>query len=353
MKLLFFCLISLLLFSCSSSDRTGQIESLEVLQNATSSQYAKGQEAYWKIDIYTADKTEPEGSKRFLNSLKDLLDGADSLCDPLMSELNAIRRKIVNQKGAKMRQASRPISLEYSSKFTLNKNVIPNEDDIAEIIKKIEAYRNELCRIVVESYPPRTYGKASKFVKPKLAKFENETQKGKAIDAALKTSTIFPDDIYYVKEIMSILTKQEKVWTAMLTNDENWINLSMSILSVQNLILSARSKAFGKVENRFGSCADFLSTDVLPIIVGSSNALPNDTVRFQVFLAAHNQFLEQNVLISKGGRFIKLEDGKGIVEVIVPESGEIEITGEIKRPRKSGGYWSTPWSHKINVSKEN
>lgn len=353
MKLLLFCLISILLFSCASPDRTGQIETLKVLQTAVQFEFANGEQRLGTMKDILADKSRPEGMTSRMGNMLSAMENIDSISSYLMQKMNGLRSQVLNQKATNKERPNRPIELEYSPNLTFHKRSLPEEKEIKTIMKEIEKYRNELCRIIVKSNVPRT-GKSEKhFSTPKLSKFENEEQKTKSIDYALKKSDMYDEDLYGVRQIMLILSKQNETWQAMLTNNENWVDFSMSILSIQNLILQARTRAFYTIQMRYTNCREYYFTEMKPIIVGSSNALPNDTVQFQVYLGAYDEYTERDYTVAKGATVKKTDDGKGLIETVVPASGEIEVKGDIIYQLKNGDIRKYPWSHNIRVIKEN
>lgn len=353
MKTLLISTLSLLLFSCSSPDNKGQIESLKVLQTCTIAEFHHGSEKLNTIEYRVNDRSQPD-AKRLITKYEILLNSMkaiDSLSAPLMNKLNSIRGSIVKSKLEKEWNPSQPATIEYTLESEYIKSALPTDDEIGEIITSIEAYRNELCRIIIEKIYFELFGETRVFVAPEIALFKNEKQKIKLIDTQLQRSEIYEDDMNGLKMIMDILTKKDKTWRSMLANDENWIDQSMSLLSIQELILWARTIAFSNLQYRISFCGESTFTKVVPIIIGSSNALPNDTVQFQVFLGGYNEYSEPEIKMSKGGRFLKNENGKCFIETVVPTSGEIEVNGELLYSLKNGSRRHIPWSHKINVIK--
>lgn len=357
MKTLLTSIICLLLISCSSTDNKGQVQSLSVLQYCTLGEFAFGEGKRSRLEAALEDRSSSEAYQGRMNELLSLIQSIDSLSYPLMSELNTLRTNIVEYESSQENSGERdhkpnyPVSMDYSSNMILTSSALPGKEDVKRIIREIELYRNYLCTIIVETYPNLFDGSDPQFVIPNISTFKNDLEKKKIIELELKKSQIADDDKIVVSTIMNILTKSDDDWEAMIMNYQNWVNYSMSLLSIQNIILQARSEAFSWVIYNMGCVADYNFTNFSPIIIGSSKALPNETVQFEVFSGAYNAYANPDVNIFNGGRLIKTEFGKAYIETVVPESGDVEIKGEIIYVSKSGERRATKWTHKIQVIK--
>lgn len=344
------------MISCSNEEDKGQIESLKVIQHCTLGEYFFGNERMYVLESIVSDKSASDRYHQRINELLSLMKQIDSLSYPLVSEMNLIRLNVVKQESSKVINEAKPnfpVFIDYDSDINFSSNGLPSDEDITRIIEEIESYRNELCTVIIESYQGLVDGVSPVFVAPKKVKFKNDIDKSKLITSALKKSRISIEDQNVVLEVMTLLTKQDDDWRVMITSDQNWIDISMSLLSIQNILLRSRSIAMSWVASKRGCNADYNFTNFSPIVIGTSNAFPNDTVQIQVFSGAYNAYVNPQVNIFEGGTLIKTQDGKGFIQTVIPETGEIEIRGEIIYINKSGKARATNWSHKIQVLEEN
>lgn len=351
MKFLSICFTSLLLIACSSPVDLGKIESLKVLESSALGSCAQGDEQLGRVKDLLTDKFDSELYLKRVKALNENMVNADSLSISLMNDLNSLRSEIIKQKSSDLDRPNKPCKLEYSKKVKLNTKALPSRKSITRIIKEIEVYRNELCEILVESRKVGLNQEPYEFNTPKLKEFNTDEQKTKSILASLENSRINEEDLNDIISIMECLTKSEDTWEAMLSNKENWVDLSMGILSAQHQILEARRIALRRMWVRIGCCDDFNFSKVSTVVHGATNALPNDTVRFNVYLAAYNEYQDPKVeiVLSGNGRYLGNENGQCLVETVVPVSGKIEVTGKLIRTMKNGVKTYHPWSHTIDV----
>ena len=354
MKLLTICFTSILLFSCSSTDNTGRIESLKVLESYVLDKYSQTAQELFEIYYTYRDKSNPEPFAKKVAFLYEEMAAVDSLDLLINNKLNALRGMIIHQEISYSNESERPNLLEYSSTTRLDDSAVPSEKQVSLIIKDIEAYRDKLCTSVVESYLTDTNTEPYSFSPFKIDNFKNDKQKVKLIRKGLEKSTICEDDMHAITSIMELLTERKSTWEAMLTSDDDWINLSMGILSIQQKIISAECIALRKMNNRISNCASFNISKFTPIVQGSTVALPGDTVTFEVLLAGHDEYADYQANVSNGARLVRYENGKAIFEAIIPDSGELNLTGGISVLLKNGDYTNPmKWSHSIYVVNEN
>jgi hypothetical protein len=351
MKPLTICPALLLLFACSYPDNSGRIESLKVLESCTLGKCIEGDQQLTDMLDYTKDKSSPTGLNHRVNQLYNSMKQADSASVWLVSELNSLRSGIIRKPHSKVEHLNTPISLEYSSKVELDSDALPSKDRMDRIIEEIEIYRDEICKILIESQLVSSPKEPYYFRIKSVASFSSKEGKTRKLQEALSNSRICEDDMYGVLQIMEILTEKKSTWESMLSSNDNWIDLSMALLSIQQKILKARWMVFTYINMRIGCRAGYNFTRISPIVSGTTNAQPNDTIRFNVYLAAYNEYRDplSEVQMVQGGTFIKTEKGKSVIEVVVPQSGEIEVKGKLVNTLKNGLKRYHPWSHKIKV----
>jgi hypothetical protein len=351
MKTILLCVLPLLFLSCSELDNTARIESLKVIESFARSESFRGQEKLLDMELMSLDVTEPDKIQSKVIMLENHMNQADSLSVKLIDHIDKLRKKALGKSVSGSEEKNVPDELDYSPNQTLSRNAFLSEEEAKNLINDIEEYRNLLCEKITTSQLFSELMKEPYYFKtPQISKFNTEEEKHRLIKNELKKSNINQEDLNCIFEIMNILTKKRTTWMALLSNEQDWIDYSMSLLTIQQQILEARWRALKNMSVRISYCATFEFTDVEPVVNAPSLGFSGDTIQFEVFLAAYHRLKEQEASLENNGEFLKFENGKAHFEVVLPESsGELELNGELTNLTKSGRRIPRSWAHTIQV----
>jgi len=350
MKFLLLCLPFLVFLSCSEPDNTGRIEALKALESFARSESFRGSENLYNMEMMCMKVSEPDRSHSKMITLGNHLFQADSLSIELIDRLNKLRKIALGKPTKESERKNVPDEIDYSLTTELSADAFLNEDEVDRLIKDIEKYRDLLCEKVATSQ--LSSGKTREpyyFQTPKILSFTSEKEKHRLIKEELKKSKINIEDVVTIFHIIDVLTKKKSTWKALLSTEQDWIDYSMSLLIIQQHIMEARWRAFATINSRIAHCATFEFTNIEPVVDGPSIGFVGDTIQFEVFLAAYHRLKEQEASIENNGKLLKFENGKALFEVVLPESGELELNGALTNLTKSGKRYPRTWSHTIKV----
>ncbi|WP_341904095.1 hypothetical protein [Fluviicola taffensis] len=348
------------LFSCQSDIDPGEIYALEVLQGNTNQQFGYGEEKLSDIREMSEDRSNGEVQivymdlYRFLIKIDSLSGNYVSIIEKMKmdmftsfhEELSFAKEESIIQYDYKKEKSSRPVNYVLSNVKSRGGSDILNPKNRDLLITSIRRFRRELCEIIEKSacIDDRLYF----FKDPTINDFKDKKDFDRQFDEKTKESNIAPDDIEAVRKIYFLLSKTDKQWESILTEEDSWVDVMGVLLSVENSILEARLLAFYQMRGRVGCGGSYSFSKILPLVNVPNAAVAGDTVQLEVLMAAFNEYKTPDITVS-GGRVGKIKDGKGYISIVVPNSKELEVKGTITINNKSGIPTTNEWSHKIKV----
>lgn len=186
------------------------------------------------------------------------------------------------------------------------------------------------------------------------------------VEKAIKAGDVQPDDKAAIKEIYSILTKDELVDESE-TKDVHWMGRAFDhtpqvaalalLSSMQNEILNARAIAITQIRSRVGG-GQYSFNQIMPLAYGPEFVNQGDSVTIEVLMAAFDSYKTPRVsvamdTVSKGEPLPAnaYSNGKGYVRFKAGSTGIINMGGMVGIQNKSGQWKDRKWTKTIQIIK--
>jgi hypothetical protein len=220
-------------------------------------------------------------------------------------------------------------------------------------------YRGKLIELMcLASTKYDNEGNVYAFKDPKINKYKDVADLEKQLDVAIQKMTLLGSERSKLKEIYKKLTNNEYSpdpngetgplhWIGKTFDHAPAVAAIASISGLQSKILSARADALAHLNAKI-SGGKFSFNSVQPLVLTNGTVLgkARDTVR--VMMAAFDDQNQPEVTLSGLGEVVETKNGMAYVVYNAPNSGSVNITGEIEIEGKEGKT-KVPFAQEIPV----
>jgi hypothetical protein len=238
-----------------------------------------------------------------------------------------------------------------------------------EIWNAMLDYRNQICQLICESGNTiakidslkDSKGKNVKFTfsDPKINKFEDKDDLLAQLEPALKSLAVDnkpTGEMDIIREVYLSLTKNEMVpegekmlhWIGKTFDHAPSVAVLASLSSIQKEILTARATAVAYLQEKVG--AGEYSFNKVMALAFPDQAVVNGGEEFtmSVLMAAFDTE-RQPIVKPDQGTASPSRQGKGIVKLRAPNSGEMKLTGSVTIRKKNGSEKTERYETKVAV----
>lgn len=350
------------LVSCQEKNVESKIYLAQSVQSHCLETYFKGEQTFMEMKEFASEFGYEEGVNRKRVEFFSHFQILDSLSSIPILKIEKLKAKMFRNFGEETtpnapasivssdtqnKKDSKPVLFDFEKVEYSGKSELWSAKNRVEIQALFKDYRGAICKEIIETAGISYDGSTPIFVDFDINEFESKEDFRVQYDQQIIKSKISPDDQEAVRKIYMELTKSTKEWGQLLTQGESWLDDLLILLSLENEILRIRSMAFMLLRLRMGCGADYGFTKILPLVKGPGLAKFGDTVELQVFMGAFNANKQPIVEASGGGKVIKIENGIGYVQVVMPKTKEVDLNGTITLKNKSGIPKTMDWKHKI------
>lgn len=392
--MMYLVLMAMLALNVSKSIIDAFVAIEENIQIASQNEHARGLEK--RIDLEEKMKTgdTPE-VKAKAKKLMDFVDQIDKITAEQIQYLDALKLEILNEikeEPAKLKAGPESIIMvDFDKNFPLrpirmNLAHVTNKDKYDESMRifgidknlktpteyackhkpglkggielwnQMNSFRGKLCEILVASSSDSV---KYSFVDPKIVEYKDLPDLQKKVNEALKKSKIKADDFQEVTKIYTALTKNESWvdehepggvhWLAKTFNHAPSVAAIASLSGLQKEILTARADAVSLIRSRLGG-GDYSFNSIQGLAFPESSVLnPGDQFEMTVMMAAYDSD-KQPVVKPSQGTVTSVANGRAIVKLTAPSTGEMKITGTVGIANKRGEIKEMPYETKIQVA---
>lgn len=304
-----------------------------------------------KIEILTEIKEEPAKLKAGPESIIMVDFDKNFPLRPIRMNLSHVTNKDKYDESMRIfgidKSLVKPTS--YTCKSSTNKGGI-------DLWTQMNDYRGKLCELLVASSSDTV---KYSFSDPKIYSFKDLADLQKKVKEGFKKSNIKNDDIQEVAKIYTALTKNETLvdehepggvhWLAKIFNHAPSVAAIASISGLQKEILTARADAVSLIRSRLGG-GDYSFNSIQGLAFPESSVLnPGDQFEMTVMMAAYDT--DKQPIVKPGqGSVTSVANGRAIVKLTAPSSGEMIIRGTVGVANKRGEIKEMLYETKIQVA---
>lgn len=304
-----------------------------------------------KIEILTEIKEEPAKLKAGPESIIMVDFDKNFPLRPIRMNLSHVTNKDKYDESMRIfgidKSLVKPTS--YTCKSSTNKGGI-------DVWTQMNDYRGKLCELLVASSSDTV---KYSFSDPKIYSFKDLADLQKKVKEGFKKSNIKNDDIQEVAKIYTALTKNETLvdehepggvhWLAKIFNHAPSVAAIASISGLQKEILTARADAVSLIRSRLGG-GDYSFNSIQGLAFPESSVLnPGDQFEMTVMMAAYDT--DKQPIVKPGqGSVTSVANGRAIVKLTAPSSGEMIIRGTVGVANKRGEIKEMLYETKIQVA---
>ncbi|MBU3659537.1 MAG: hypothetical protein FGM14_06695 [Flavobacteriales bacterium] len=392
--MMYLVLMAMLALNVSKSIIDAFVAIEENIQIASQNEHARGLEKRVELEekMKTGDTPEVKAKAK---KLMDFVDQIDKITAEQIQYLDALKLEILNEikeEPAKLKAGPESIIMvDFDNKFPLrpirmNLAHVTNKDKYDESMRifgidknlktpteyackhkpglkggielwnQMNSYRGKLCEILVASSSDSV---KYSFVDPKIVEYKDLADLQKKVNEAMKKSKIKSDDLQEVTKIYTALTKNESWvdehepggvhWLAKTFNHAPSVAAIASLSGLQKEILTARADAVSLIRSRLGG-GDYSFNSIQGLAFPESSVLnPGDQFEMTVMMAAYDSD-KQPVVKPSQGTVTSVANGRAIVKLTAPSTGEMKITGTVGVANKRGEIKEMPYETKIQVA---
>lgn len=392
--MMYLVLMAMLALNVSKSIIDAFVAIEENIQIASQNEHARGLEKRVELEekMKTGDTPEVKAKAK---KLMDFVDQIDKITAEQIQYLDALKLEILNEikeEPAKLKAGPESIIMvDFDNKFPLrpirmNLAHVTNKDKYDESMRifgidknlktpteyackhkpglkggielwnQMNSYRGKLCEILVASSSDSV---KYSFVDPKIVEYKDLADLQKKVNEAMKKSKIKNDDLQEVTKIYTALTKNESWvdehepggvhWLAKTFNHAPSVAAIASLSGLQKEILTARADAVSLIRSRLGG-GDYSFNSIQGLAFPESSVLnPGDQFEMTVMMAAYDSD-KQPVVKPSQGTVTSVANGRAIVKLTAPSTGEMKITGTVGVANKRGEIKEMPYETKIQVA---
>jgi len=304
-----------------------------------------------KIEILTEIKEEPAKLKAGPESIIMVDFDKNFPLRPIRMNLSHVTNKDKYDESMRIfgidKSLVKPTS--YTCKSSTNKGGI-------DVWTQMNDYRGKLCELLVASSSDTV---KYSFSDPKIYSFKDLADLQKKVKEGFKKSNIKNDDFQEVAKIYTALTKNETLvdehepggvhWLAKIFNHAPSVAAIASISGLQKEILTARADAVSLIRSRLGG-GDYSFNSIQGLAFPESSVLnPGDQFEMTVMMAAYDT--DKQPIVKPGqGSVTSVANGRAIVKLTAPSSGEMIIRGTVGVANKRGEIKEMLYETKIQVA---
>jgi len=304
-----------------------------------------------KIEILTEIKEEPAKLKAGPESIIMVDFDKNFPLRPIRMNLSHVTNKDKYDESMRIfgidKSLVKPTS--YTCKSSTNKGGI-------DLWTQMNDYRGKLCELLVASSSDTV---KYSFSDPKIYSFKDLADLQKKVKEGFKKSNIKNDDFQEVAKIYTALTKNETLvdehepggvhWLAKIFNHAPSVAAIASISGLQKEILTARADAVSLIRSRLGG-GDYSFNSIQGLAFPESSVLnPGDQFEMTVMMAAYDT--DKQPIVKPGqGSVTSVANGRAIVKLTAPSSGEMIIRGTVGVANKRGEIKEMLYETKIQVA---
>jgi hypothetical protein len=392
--MMYLVLMAMLALNVSKSIIDAFVAIEENIQIASQNEHARGLEKRQELEekMKTGDTPEVKAKAK---KLMDYVDQIDKITAQQIQYLDALKLEILNEikeEPAKLKAGPESIILvDFDAKFPLrpirmNLTHVTNKDKYDESMRifgidkslktpteyackhksglkggielwnQMNSFRGKLCEILVASSSDSV---KYSFVDPKIYEYKDQTDLQKKVNEAMKKSKIKADDLQEVVKIYTALTKNESWvdehepggvhWLAKTFNHAPSVAAIASLSGLQKEILTARADAVSLIRSRLGG-GDYSFNSIQGLAFPESSVLnPGDQFEMTVMMAAYDTD-KQPIVKPSQGTVTSVANGRAIVKLTAPSTGEMVIKGTVGVANKRGEIKEMPYETKIQVA---
>jgi gliding motility-associated protein GldM len=359
-------------------------------QTSNKSQFQRGSTAKAELNEIAQNKNEPERQAIALKWMK-VVDQIDVATAKRIKMIDELKTEIMEHCGedinlvtvekANPKEPTKPVVFDLNEVHAMDNFDVPMHLMIGEDIKNIKGkgldlwnsmkgYTQELSNILGNwSEGEGQDAKKYTFKAPLIGDLKNgeEAKDLKSIlDKSIKGGLVNPDDQQAIKEIYTILTKDERVdekdvkgvhWMGRAFDHTPQVAALALLSSMQNEILNARAIAVSRIRNRVGG-GQYSFNQIMPLAYGPEFVNQGDSISIEVLMAAYDSYKTPRVTFamdttSKGEPLPNeaYSNGKGYVRLKAGGTGTINFGGTIAIQDKSGSWKERKWSKTIQIIK--
>jgi gliding motility-associated protein GldM len=233
-------------------------------------------------------------------------------------------------------------------------------DPTKEGIKIWNAYNDYRAKLV-ELTGSYKEGERKYSVKTKpINKFSTNADLDKQVRAMITGggNKVNKEDVEMLVGIYEELTKQEVAdhheqkdihWMGRTFDHAPLVGAIASLSSLQNEVLSARAKAIGLLKSKV-STGQYSFNKIMGLAYPETSVLnPGDEFEMTVMMAAFDSDKQPQVKPGQGS-VVRTENGQAIVKLRAPQSGDMNITGQVGIADKSGNVVWKDYTAKVQVA---
>ena len=392
--MMYLVLMAMLALNVSKSIIDAFVAIEENIQIASQNEHARGLEKRQELEekMKTGDTPEVKAKAK---KLMEYVDQIDKITAQQIQYLDALKLEILNEikeEPAKLKAGPESIILvDFDAKFPLrpirmNLTHVTNKDKYDESMRifgidkslktpteyackhksglkggielwnQMNSFRGKLCEILVASSSDSV---KYSFVDPKIYEYKDQTDLQKKVNEAMKKSKIKADDLQEVVKIYTALTKNESWvdehepggvhWLAKTFNHAPSVAAIASLSGLQKEILTARADAVSLIRSRLGG-GDYSFNSIQGLAFPESSVLnPGDQFEMTVMMAAYDTD-KQPIVKPSQGTVTSVANGRAIVKLTAPSTGEMVIKGTVGVANKRGEIKEMPYETKIQVA---
>jgi len=238
-----------------------------------------------------------------------------------------------------------------------------------EIWNAMLDYRNEICQLICESGNAISKIDSMKdskgknvtfaFSDPKINKFKDKDDLLAQLEPALKSLAVDnkpTGEMDVIREVYLSLTKNEMVpegekmlhWIGKTFDHAPSVAVIASLSSIQKEILTARATAVAYLQEKVGAGEYSFNKDKALAIPDQAVVNGGEEFTMSVLMAAFDTE-RQPIVKPDQGTASPSKQGKGIVKLRAPNSGEMKLTGTVTIRKKNGSEKTERYETKVAV----
>ncbi len=364
MKKSLFPIFVCVIFSCNTHKvKPEEIFTLEVLQRSNLDYFGLGEDKKSTVVELLNDKSSPALFRSHVRRLYRRFLEADSLTAQFISGIEQVKWEMFHELGEelsfkkqtsiladdfKTEHSSRPKSYRFRLvKSNTGTQIL--EENTPLVKDQLRKLRKNFCGLLQKAWM-RESDEHFSFQDPQINQWSDLSDFDKQFNRGIKKSRLYTDDLAVIREIYFLLTIPDSQIQSLFNEKKSWVDAMNVLMAIENNVLKARELLFTQMlYGRIGCMAGYSFSHILPLVNGANAAIAGDTVQLQLMIAAHDEYQTPEIAIHDGGRLIGTKNGIGEIEVIVPDSKDIEIKGTITVFTKSGIPKTLPWSHHLRI----